>query len=584
MAKDSSKPRVVTAEQYARLEAWSQRKPCVSLMGEFSAGKSTLLNFLIEEEMLPTRATATELPPVWFSHGSGGSHWVDGDGSIHALDLNALHTVPMSARYVRLYAPAEILEHCDVVDTPGISDPNLAVESWRFAVGVSNMVLWCSSATQVWRQSERSAWTSLPERLQKHSLLIVTRADKLTTEVDRDKVDRRLARETSDLFHDRVFLSTPNAVQAKAELVENESSPLWESSGAAALLDRLAERFEAIYEERAALLSRYKVSDPESDVKPRPVRPVATPGPIKPLEPEPAVEEQTAEAAVAAERAPAEESAPVAAPPEPDEVAAAADTQEVAETPEPEVVEPQPQDDIAPESEPVAEEDAPADVAKDDSADAAAFSPYRPARVESDAPRSSRPSAAEADELMARMKVDLDKPVETAPAAEAEEVPVDRDADTVSAVGNLMAMEAEAVDSDPTEEAEADQPEEVSVHEGEPDDVPAAELTEDVSDQDMHPGTDEEPAQEEMSVEETPVSQPDQPADALPREVAIWRQIVARTSVRPENEQVVAMIEQLLIEMASGDEHEAAVTPERAGDDAPTDEGSAADSGWRRLA
>jgi hypothetical protein len=284
MAYDHAEPRIVTHPKHARLERWSQRKPCIALMGEFSAGKSTLLNFLIEENLLPTQATATELPPVWFSHGDAGSYWEDAQGQRHPLDPGELHTVPRAARYLRIFSPAEILEHCDVIDTPGISDPNLAFESWRFAIGAANMVLWCTSATQAWRETERSAWVSLPQRLRRHSVLIVTRADKLVNPIDRDKVDRRLARETAGLFSDRVFMATPDAVRAKAELVEDENSPLWEQSGAAALLDRLAERFEGIYEDRARLMSRYATERPASQepqsVMPTRVRPLekSTPG------------------------------------------------------------------------------------------------------------------------------------------------------------------------------------------------------------------------------------------------------------------------------------------------------------------
>ncbi|MDH3263165.1 MAG: dynamin family protein, partial [Paracoccaceae bacterium] len=150
MAYDRTIPGAVSPERAERLSAWAQRKPRVALMGEFSAGKSTLLNFLIEENVIPTRATATEVPPVWFSHGDGDTFWVDAEGDSHPIRNDQIGEVPMSARYVRVFSKAEILEHCDIVDTPGISDPNLAVESWRFAAGVANMVLWCSSATQAW--------------------------------------------------------------------------------------------------------------------------------------------------------------------------------------------------------------------------------------------------------------------------------------------------------------------------------------------------------------------------------------------------------------------------------------------------
>ena len=49
------------------------RKPRVALMGEFSAGKSTLSNLLLDGTPFPVRVTATRLPPVWTSYGESGA-------------------------------------------------------------------------------------------------------------------------------------------------------------------------------------------------------------------------------------------------------------------------------------------------------------------------------------------------------------------------------------------------------------------------------------------------------------------------------------------------------------------------------
>ena len=45
----------------------NEKRPRVALMGEFSAGKSTLSNLLIGRAALPVNVTATQLPPVWMS-------------------------------------------------------------------------------------------------------------------------------------------------------------------------------------------------------------------------------------------------------------------------------------------------------------------------------------------------------------------------------------------------------------------------------------------------------------------------------------------------------------------------------------
>ncbi|WP_343078975.1 dynamin family protein [Ostreiculturibacter nitratireducens] len=266
MALDNPRSRNVTQQHYERLQRWSERKPCVALMGEFSAGKSTLLNFLIESELLPTQITATELPPIWFTHGTEQSFWVDQDWNQHDIEPKDLNAVPINARFARIYVEAEFLRHCDVIDTPGISDPNLAADSWRIAAGFANMVLWCTTATQAWRETERSTWLALPARLRRHSLLLVTRADKLLTEADREKVARRLRREAGELFAETVFVATHNAVKAKREMAEGTPTPLWAQSGAATLMDEIFAQFDAISEHRRKMFSRYAVGDPRTRV------------------------------------------------------------------------------------------------------------------------------------------------------------------------------------------------------------------------------------------------------------------------------------------------------------------------------
>ncbi len=254
--------RHVTEEKLGRLSAWARRKPRIALLGEFSSGKSTLLNLLIGADLLPTKVTATELPPVWFSHGRPRAFWVDRQGGQHPMTFGDFGGVPMSARYVRVFTSSPMLERCDIIDTPGISDPNLDEESWRFAVGQSNFILWCTPATQAWRETERSAWTSLPERLRANSVLVVTRADKLLNATDRDKVTRRLTRESFGLFGDLVLLSAPDAVRGKAVLAQSNDWDLWTQSGGADLEARIDAGLRSVAAERLLLLKRYVSTGP----------------------------------------------------------------------------------------------------------------------------------------------------------------------------------------------------------------------------------------------------------------------------------------------------------------------------------
>ncbi len=266
--------RIVGPDQMARLSSWNARKPVIAIMGEFSAGKSTLLNMLIGRSILPTQVTATKLPPVWLRHGSDAPYRVDKSNRRHPIDLNDLATVPVKdTRYIRIFCEAEVLESCDLLDTPGISDPNIPMNWWIKTLGYANAVLWCSHAGQAWRESERSAWESLPERLRRHSLLLITRSDKITSDIDRMKIDTRLRRETENLFGGRLFISLTNALRA----LEGEGDvDLWASSGAETFVDMLAGSIAAINDDRTVAIRRYRV-DPASmpRVTPRRVRPAA---------------------------------------------------------------------------------------------------------------------------------------------------------------------------------------------------------------------------------------------------------------------------------------------------------------------
>ncbi len=252
--------RSVAPEKMERLSRWADRKPVIALMGEFSSGKSTLLNMLVGQSILPTQVTATRLPPVWLRHGDESPFWVDRNGDRHDVSIDDLASVPIKeARFIRIYAMSEQLEKCDLIDTPGISDPNIPTDSWINTIGYANSVLWCTHAGQAWRESERSQWEALPERLRENSLLLVTRADKIVSREDLDKINRRLQRETSGLFSAHRFISLTLALRARQGVDQNN---LWVRSGGEAFMKSLEVVISKIEEKRKKELQRYRSTGP----------------------------------------------------------------------------------------------------------------------------------------------------------------------------------------------------------------------------------------------------------------------------------------------------------------------------------
>lgn len=248
------------------------RKPRVAIMGEFSAGKSTLSNLLLGRRALPEKVTATRLPPVWLSAGDAAPYRITLSGEAKPVALDRLEEVPLEdTLYVKLAFDAEILDQCDLIDFPGISDPNMASEVWERMLGQVDAILWCTHATQAWRQSEAAVWEMVPEAVRQNSLLLITRFDKLTTDSDKMRVVGRLARETSGLFAAICPISLTRAIAA-------EDSEQWQASGAEAFSDALSDvvaRATAVTADHPAAPVMERVAAPAPGPAPEPIVAIA---------------------------------------------------------------------------------------------------------------------------------------------------------------------------------------------------------------------------------------------------------------------------------------------------------------------
>lgn len=191
----------VEAKSAKKPEDDIRHRPRVVVLGEFSAGKSTLINLLTGARSLRTQVTATQMPAVWMSYGEGDPYSVDLAGVERSFDSTDPEAISVAdTAYVRTFMKTPALELCDFIDTPGNSDPNIAPIAWERVAALADIAVWCSPCTQAWRQSELAAWRDVPERVRARSILLLTRADKLSGDTDREKVMARVTREAGDLF------------------------------------------------------------------------------------------------------------------------------------------------------------------------------------------------------------------------------------------------------------------------------------------------------------------------------------------------------------------------------------------------
>ena len=268
-------------------------KPIICLMGEFSAGKSTLSNLLIGTNALPVNVTATQLPPVWISKGTDTPFRVGLDGQEYEVSLDNLEDVSVAdTAYIRIFHDAELLDDCDLIDMPGISDPNMDAEVWQRVVHFADSIIWCSHATQAWRQSEAAVWSMLPSQLYADSLLLLTRVDKILSDRDKMRVVKRVGRETVNLFRELFPISLTRALAGKDDPAK------WEASGADHFMTALNDLISEISARKAGEVQEAQEETPAdparivmpSRIRPKPLgarrptsRTTSTPAPLPPL-------------------------------------------------------------------------------------------------------------------------------------------------------------------------------------------------------------------------------------------------------------------------------------------------------------
>jgi GTPase SAR1 family protein len=231
----------MSAAPISPMDVWHSQKPTLALMGEFSAGKSTLLNLILGKDFLKTCVTATNLPAIWLTHAAEpAAQSLTFDGELRSLDMGQLdRPAGKDTLLIRLALPSDILRDIDIIDTPGISDSRQKSGALEFLTSYLDYVIWCSASNQAWRQSEKAMWLSLPERLRTNSTLALTRSDILRLDSDLEKVIRRCERETDGLFGTILPISATLALEAIHEGEGIPEQDKWLASNAPALFENI---------------------------------------------------------------------------------------------------------------------------------------------------------------------------------------------------------------------------------------------------------------------------------------------------------------------------------------------------------
>ncbi|HKA86263.1 MAG TPA: dynamin family protein [Haliangiales bacterium] len=235
----------LAGEALAIVESYD-RPLLVTVMGEFSSGKSTFVNAFLGADVAPVGVTPTTatINVVKYGREPGARivyqddrtrdvPWEEVPGVLGALDADEARRI----RWVEVLYPLETLARVSIVDTPGLNSilPEHEATARRF-IAEADAIVWLFTVGQPGKATEREAL----ERIRadgRRVLGVVNKIDQVTPE-EAEAVTAHLRAELGELLDDLAPVSARRALAAR------------EAGDAAALAAAGWPRLDAALEER----------------------------------------------------------------------------------------------------------------------------------------------------------------------------------------------------------------------------------------------------------------------------------------------------------------------------------------------
>lgn len=178
----------------------------VVICGEVSAGKSTVMNALMRDQMLPDNIGQSARPVL-----VAGWREIPGieasgrDGREIRAALPGTPELFHGADFIRLWLDQPHLSGIELIELPMTRAEELTGDQIDL-VQSADVMIWVTIGSQAWRLTEKAIVEALGETRPDRSILIVSRGDKLRSDKDRGRLMERMERETAALFGHRFFL------------------------------------------------------------------------------------------------------------------------------------------------------------------------------------------------------------------------------------------------------------------------------------------------------------------------------------------------------------------------------------------
>lgn len=217
--------------------------PLIAVIGQFSSGKSTFLNALLGQDILPSGLTPVTAKAVRLKFAKMpllSVKFINGSESLLASsDLAELNKLGEQVSSMTLYAPSEILKEINFIDTPGLNSLRDAdTKETKNTLKKVSGAIWLSLANNAAKASELESIKEILKANDLKAICLINQKDKLSEE----KLESLLkhARQTyGELFEDIIAISSKQALLG----ITNNDKSLLEASNFNEALKAIKECF-----------------------------------------------------------------------------------------------------------------------------------------------------------------------------------------------------------------------------------------------------------------------------------------------------------------------------------------------------
>ncbi len=194
----------------------------IAISGQFSSGKSTFLNALLQKDILPTGITPVTSKVNFINYGTKfrlKATYYSGHEAFHPIEDIAIFTDQrqdvQNVKYLTLYAPMEILKDLSFVDTPGLnslsqSDTTTTEKVLRDVDGI----IWLTLMDNAGKESEAEVLQKYMSHFSQKSLCVLNQKDKFTQK-EIDTTTAYVKETFSDYFSKVIPISAKQALESR---------------------------------------------------------------------------------------------------------------------------------------------------------------------------------------------------------------------------------------------------------------------------------------------------------------------------------------------------------------------------------